>query len=110
MITAVYDPRWLRCDTDRGPVQALAFTLSRRSPQHTGELTPEQYRQIFRESCGKFGTTLDYARRTLVELRAHGIHDRQLERLLRLAPDGAPSGRYSGRSDAPPSTDKETRP
>lgn len=110
MITAVYDPRWLRCDTPQGTVQALAFTLSRRSPQHTGELTPEQYRQIFRESCGKFGTTLDYAQRTLVELRAHGIHDRQLERLLALASDGSPSGRYSGRSNAPPSTDKETRP
>ena len=38
MPTGVYDPRWLACRTPRGVVQALAFTLSRRSPQHTGRL------------------------------------------------------------------------
>lgn len=35
MVTAVYDPRWLTCHTP-GPVKALAFTLSRKSPSHTG--------------------------------------------------------------------------
>ena len=36
MPTGVYDPRWLSCHTERGKVQALAFTLSRRShPQFT---------------------------------------------------------------------------
>jgi glutathione-specific gamma-glutamylcyclotransferase len=65
-------------------VNALAFTLSRRSPSFTGELSPEQYQQIFAHAAGRYGSTLDYARQTLHGLRDHGIHDRALERLLQL--------------------------
>ena len=82
MVTGVYDPKWLRCETNRGPVQALAFTLSRRSSNFTGELTREQYQQIFSASTGRYGTTLDYARQTLEGLKGHGIDDRALRRLL----------------------------
>ncbi|HYF19761.1 MAG TPA: gamma-glutamylcyclotransferase [Ramlibacter sp.] len=82
MITAVYDPKWLTCHTPHGPVKALAFTLSKKSPQHTGQLTDEQYLRIFTESCGRFGTTREYAQRTLEELRRHDIRDRHLEQLL----------------------------
>ena len=85
MSMAVYDPRWLTCQTPHGPVVALAFTLSRKSPSHTGVLTEAQYRRIFAQSSGIYGTTLDYAHRTHEELRRHNIHDKALERLLRLA-------------------------
>lgn len=81
----VYDPKWLRCRTAQGPVLALAFTLSRRSPSHTGVLAEEEYRRIFDEAQGIYGTTLDYAHRTLEELKRHNIRDRHLERLLKLA-------------------------
>ncbi|MCM2251171.1 MAG: gamma-glutamylcyclotransferase [Ramlibacter sp.] len=84
MSMGVYDPRWLVCRTGHGPVTALAFTLSRKSPSHTGVLTEEEYRRIFAEASGIYGTTLDYAHRTLEELRRHNIRDRRLERLLRL--------------------------
>lgn len=82
MPTGVYDPRWLRCLTAHGPVSALGFTLSRRSPNFTGQLSAAQYRQIFQQACGRYGSTHDYARRTFESLRAHGIHDRVLEQLL----------------------------
>jgi cation transport protein ChaC len=84
MLMGVYDPRWLACRTPHGQVKALAFTLSRKSPSHTGVLTEEQYRAIFRDACGKYGTTLDYAARTLDELKRHDIRDRHLEKLLKL--------------------------
>ena len=84
MSTAVYDPRWLIAHTAAGPVRALAFTLSRKSPSHTGELSEEEYRAIFALASGIYGTTLDYAHRTLEELRRHDIRDRNLEKLLRL--------------------------
>src|SRR6478609_1247933 len=42
MKLAVYDARWLPAQTPDGPVRALAFTLSRRSPSHTGELTEDE--------------------------------------------------------------------
>lgn len=85
MPTGVYDPKWLDCRTEQGPVKALSFTLSRKSPNYTGELTEAQYRQIFSQACGRYGTTLDYARRTLDHLREHRIHDLALARLLQLA-------------------------
>lgn len=91
MATAVYDPRWLAAETPQGPVRALAFTLSRKSPSHTGELSEEEYRAIFEQATGIYGTTLDYAHRTLEELRRHDIRDRNLERLLRLIQRGPAS-------------------
>jgi glutathione-specific gamma-glutamylcyclotransferase len=85
MVTAVYDPKWLTCHTPQGPVTALAFTLSRKSPSHTGELSEAQYQAIFEQAQGIYGTTLDYAHRTHEELVRHDIRDRHLERLLKLA-------------------------
>jgi len=83
----VYDPKWLRCRTAQGPVQALAFTLSRQSPSFTGPLSPAQYREIFAHARGRYGSTLDYAQQTFDGLLAHGIRDHALERLLRHARD-----------------------
>ncbi|RYF82830.1 MAG: gamma-glutamylcyclotransferase [Comamonadaceae bacterium] len=85
MPTGVYDPRWLRCVTPGGPVRALAFTLSRKSPNFTGTLSDARYREIFSQACGRYGTSLDYAQQTFEELQRHGIHDAALGRLMRLA-------------------------
>jgi glutathione-specific gamma-glutamylcyclotransferase len=87
MVTGVYDPRWLQCATPGGPVEALAFTLSRRSPNFTGRLSPEEYRQIFASASGRYGSTRDYARQTFDSLLERGIHDRELETLLDLSKD-----------------------
>jgi len=86
MPTGVYDPRWLLCTTSHGPVSALAFTLSRHSPNFAGTLSPAQYRHIFTHARGRYGTAQDYARQTYEALRAHGIRDRALEALLTHAP------------------------
>ncbi|WP_198969970.1 gamma-glutamylcyclotransferase [Xylophilus sp. ASV27] len=90
MVTGVYDPRWLRCATPQGPVSALAFTLSRTSPSHTGMLSDEDYRRIFAAASGRFGSTRDYAHSTYEALRRLGIEDRALARLLRLSQADAP--------------------
>ncbi len=86
MFTGVYDPKWLQCKTDLGAVTALGFTLSRRSPNYTGELSEARVRQILAEARGHYGTTLDYLHQTHYCLQRHGIHDRSLQRLLTLAP------------------------
>jgi cation transport protein ChaC len=85
MVTGVYDPRWLDCATAQGPVRALAFTLSRKSPNFTRVLSDDDYRRVFAQSCGRYGTTLDYAQQTFEGLKRHQIHDKALGRLLRLA-------------------------
>ena len=78
----VYTPRWLPCPVPGGTVQALAFTLPRASHSFTGQLSPDQYRAIFAQACGRYGTTLDYARNTYNSLQALGIEDRALGALL----------------------------
>jgi cation transport protein ChaC len=100
MSTGVYDPRWLVAHTPQGQVRALAFTLSRKSPNHTGELSEEEYRAIFALATGIYGTTLDYAHRTLEELRRHNIRDRNLEKLLRLI-QGAQAGSHAPSKETP---------
>lgn len=87
MPNGVYDPKWLRCHTGKGDVQALAFTLSKRSPNHTGVLSEDVYRQIFSDACGRYGTTRDYARMTHEKLKTLGINDHALGKLLKLADD-----------------------
>lgn len=89
MTLGVYDPRWLECHTSEGPVKSLAFTLSRKSPSHTGLLCDDEYRRIFSEASGKFGTTFDYARATHEQLLQMGIEDRALARLLSLPHKGS---------------------
>ena len=85
MPNPVYDPKWLPCQTPQGPVQALAFTLSRHSPSYTGVLHASHYRDIFQHAVGRYGSTLDYARLTCDHLRAIGIQDAELERVVALA-------------------------
>jgi cation transport protein ChaC len=85
MPTGVYDPRWLPVRTPLGTVRALAFTLPRRSPAHTGTLPDEQIVEILRTARGKFGTSLAYLLETADCLRACNIRDRDVERLVALA-------------------------
>ena len=84
MVLGVYDPRWLPCQTPQGQVHALAFTLPRSSPSYTGVLADEEYRRIFAQASGIYGSTRDYAEATHAELERLGIHDRALARLITL--------------------------
>lgn len=85
MPNPVYSPKWLQCRTDEGPVSALAFTLSKRSPDYTGELDEASLVRILRHARGRFGTTLDYLVETARCLRRHGIRDHAIERQVALA-------------------------
>lgn len=85
MPNAVYDPRWLPCATARGEVRALAFTLSRSSPNFTGIMADHELIHILRHARGRFGTTLDYLLETADALRRRGMRDREIERLVALA-------------------------
>jgi cation transport protein ChaC len=85
MPNGVYDPQWLACRTAAGRVDALAFTLSRRSPNYTGPLADTQMLHILRSAQGRYGTTLDYLVETSESLARCGIRDRDIERLVALA-------------------------
>ena len=85
MPTGVYDPKWLSCRTTHGRVSALAFTLSRSSPAHTGQIPDAQMLEILRCASGRYGSTLDYLLETANSLRGCGIRDADVERLVGLA-------------------------
>jgi glutathione-specific gamma-glutamylcyclotransferase len=86
MPTGVYDPRWLPCRTPDGAVvQALAFTLSRKSPQHTGALSDARLHDILRHARGRYGTTLEYLLLTARCLAERGVRDKEVERMVGLA-------------------------
>lgn len=85
MPNGVYTPRWLRCHTPGGPVEALAFTLDPANPSHTGTLDDPALVSIFRDAEGRFGRTVDYLHRTAEQLQALSIHDAEVSRLVRLA-------------------------
>jgi cation transport protein ChaC len=85
MLTGTYDPRFVPARTPAGIVPALAFTLSRRSDAYLGRIDDERMLHILRNARGRFGTTLDYLVETAQALRRHGVHDGEIERLVRLA-------------------------
>jgi glutathione-specific gamma-glutamylcyclotransferase len=85
MFTGVYEPRWLACRTPHGTVRALAFTLERLHPNHTGPIADDAMLDILRHARGRYGTTLEYLLDTARGLREHGIRDREIERLVALA-------------------------
>ncbi|WP_428422570.1 gamma-glutamylcyclotransferase [Methylibium sp.] len=85
MFTGVYDPKWLQCHTAQGQVTALAFTLSKQSPNYTGELDDDTLIGILRHARGRFGSTLDYLIETATCLRRCGIRDQAIERQVALA-------------------------
>jgi glutathione-specific gamma-glutamylcyclotransferase len=85
MPTGVYDARVVPCRTEQGTVQALAFTLPRRSPACLPPLGDAQLLDIFRHAKGRYGSTLDYLVLTAEALRREGVHDREIERQVALA-------------------------
>ena len=83
--TGVYDARLLPCRTPGGVVLALAFTLSRRSSSCLPRLPDADMVHLLRHARGRYGSTLDYLVDTAHALRARQVHDREIERLMRLA-------------------------
>jgi len=85
MPTGVYDARLLPCRTPQGTVAALAFTLSRRSDACLASLPDDEILHILRHAHGRYGSTLEYLAETAAALRAHGVRDREIERLMALS-------------------------
>ncbi|QGZ62296.1 gamma-glutamylcyclotransferase [Paraburkholderia acidisoli] len=78
-----YRPAWLPCTlADGRRVAALAFVMRRDVASYTGKLSEATVRTVFGCASGRYGSTLDYVRRTAEALRESGMPDRALERLL----------------------------
>lgn len=84
MVTAVYEPRWLRVDTASGPVTAYCFTAVRDHEQYAGALSLEEQARFVRQGRGKSGINIDYVRSTVDHMHEIGIESGQLKQLMRI--------------------------
>ncbi|HLI66662.1 MAG TPA: gamma-glutamylcyclotransferase [Caulobacteraceae bacterium] len=65
-----------------GPVEALVFLSDRAHPQWAGDLSPEAQARLIAGARGLSGRNVDYLRDLVFHLRAEGVADRTMERLL----------------------------
>ncbi len=63
-------------------VPALCYMVNRAHPQYAGHLTLAQQVHLVRRSRGASGANIDYVVNTVEHLRACGIHDMLLERVM----------------------------
>ncbi|OAP41612.1 cation transporter [Sinorhizobium glycinis] len=77
-------PRWIRVETARGSVPALAFVMNRASPFYEGSLSLEAVADVLARACGHVGSGAEYLLNTVMHLEARGIRDRNLWRLQAL--------------------------
>ncbi|MFB9887093.1 gamma-glutamylcyclotransferase [Balneatrix alpica] len=81
LLTAIYQPRYLRVHTAEGVVTALCFLANAEHPQYAGRLCPEQAALAVAMAAGHSGRSLDYLRNTLSELNLRGLRDARLEHI-----------------------------
>ncbi len=62
--------------------EALCFLVNRDHRQYAGALPVERQARIVRKSVGGSGRNIDYVVNTVKHLRALGVHDSRLERLM----------------------------
>ena len=63
-------------------LDALCFLVNRYHRQYAGDLPVERQAHIVRTSAGASGRNIDYVTNTVEHLRALGVHDDRLERLM----------------------------
>ena len=97
MSTGAYHPRWLRCDTEHGPVKALAFVINRSGSGYVKGLPDSETLEIVSRAQGRYGPCLDYVVQTHEALCLAGIRDGRLARLTDRLQERiqAPSSRQS---------------
>lgn len=83
MSTGAYLPRWLRCATEHGPVNALVFIMNRANPAYIRALPEPELLAIVRRASGRYGPCTEYVVQTAQALRQAGIRDARLEQIAR---------------------------
>ena len=90
MTTGAYEPRWLEVRSEVGtgpapehaPVSAIAFVVDPAHRQYAGRLSLERTLDYVLQGHGARGPCVEYLENTVHHLRALGLRDRGLERLL----------------------------
>ena len=78
-------------------VPALCFLVRRDTSQYAGNIPVCRQARIVRRSSGKMGPNIDYVVNTVEHLRALGVRDARLERLMAALGHGPARPEYIGR-------------
>ena len=84
MFTGAYLARWVRVDTDAGPIRAATFVANPAHPRYAGHLPEATIAARLAVAAGSLGTCEEYLTHTLAVLHAHNRTDHRLERLARM--------------------------
>ncbi len=84
LMTASYNPRWVRLRCDGEIVRAIAFVANRAHRNYAGRLPLETVARHLAEAEGGLGTCRDYLANTATHLKRLGIRDSGIETLTRL--------------------------
>lgn len=76
--------RWIPVRTANGDSRALTFWASTKRDGLTKPLPPEEAAYLLARACGEGGSCAEYLLKTIVDLQAEGIRDRNLWRLQAL--------------------------
>ncbi|MEO3997131.1 gamma-glutamylcyclotransferase [Mesorhizobium sp. CAU 1732] len=84
MVPSAFPARFIRTETDEGPVTALTFAMNRNSGRYVSGLSDEALADVLARACGFRGSMAEYLFSTVSRLEELGIHDRYLWRLQEL--------------------------
>ena len=83
-VETMVDRRWLRLDSEEGPLRGLVFWAGPTGPGISRGLPLDVAAAQIARACGPKGSNAEYLRNTVASLEEHGIHDRNLWTLQRL--------------------------
>ena len=84
LVSSAYVERTVRLETEEGPLDSIAFVMSRDHPQYAGGLPLERQAEIIARAEGGRGPNDEYLFNTVEALRRLDIRDADLERLAEL--------------------------
>lgn len=91
MWTSTYRAVWVDVTVAGRVSPALTFVVDTDHFQYAGDLPLEEKARYIAAAAGKYGTCYDYLAETVREMQAHGIHDPDIEALMRAVDDCAGS-------------------
>jgi cation transport protein ChaC len=94
MFTGAYLARWVRVDTDAGPIRAATFVANPAHPRYAGHLPEATIAARLAVAAGSLGTCEEYLTHTLAVLHAHNRTDHRLERLARMVTEHRERNKY----------------
>jgi len=82
-----FPPRWVKVETEEGPVAAVTFCIDRRSGLYVSGLSDDEVATALSKAVGPRGSMVEYLFQTVQHLEQMDMHDSHLWRLQEMVAD-----------------------